>query len=728
MSIFIDEKRKVFHLQTEHTSYIMHVVCDKYLAHVYWGKRILTPNMDNSLIMGWSCFDVMVPQQEGMFSLDYISREYATANYGDYRMPSLTVEYEDGSRECPLIFHSYERIPGKHKLKGLPATYSLSDDDCETIDLILWDEVMQLYVHLYYTVFEGLDVITRSVVLENKGEHTISLCHVSSASVDFETSDWDLVTLPGAWGRERHVERMALRSGIQSIGSRRGASSHQMNPFLALVEPCATETTGTAYAMNLVYSGNFHGGVEVDQLGKSRMYLGLGDENFRWRLEAGKSFTAPEVVMVHTDEGLGEMSRIFHRLYRTRLIRGAYKEKERPILINNWEATYFDFDENKIVSLAKEASKLGIELLVLDDGWFGQRNDDTSSLGDWFVNEAKLPNGISGLAEKVRENGIEFGLWMEPEMISENSRLYQEHKDWCLQVKGRERSQCRHQLTLDLSRKDVCAYLINVLANLLNSAPISYVKWDMNRHMSNVGSLALPPEQQGEVAHRYMLGLYQIIDSLTLAFPDVLFESCSGGGGRFDPGMLYYMPQTWTSDDTDPIERLKIQYGTSMVYPISTMGAHVSAVPNHQSGRVTPLKTRGDVAMSGNFGYELDLSQFTDVEKDEVKQQIEQYKEIRGWLMKADMYRLRNPFEDNICSWMYLSEQKDQFFLVAVQIMAQVNYGPVRLKCQGLEPEAIYKNTETGISYSGGELMEIGIATWFHGDYQSQTWIFERQG
>ncbi len=724
MAVFIEEGN-IFHLQTKTTSYIMTVKYEKYLAHVYWGKKIRTPHIDNALLMRWSCFDVMEPiSGEGAvpFSLDYMAQEFPTEQWGDYRNPALRVEFEDGSRCCPLTYAGYEIKEGKAPLEGLPSVYVEDVNEAQTLEIYMKDETSGLFVTLRYCVMEEWDVITRSVEVENQGRETILCNEISSLSVDFEHSEFDMLRLPGAWGRERHIDRSRLHSGIQAITSRRGASSHQMNPFLGLLSPDATEDKGEVYGINLVYSGNFHAGVEVSQLGMSRLYMGVGDDDFSWRLKPGQQFTAPEVVMVYSGEGVGGMSRVFHRLYRKRLVRGKYRDGARPILTNNWEATYFDFDEDKIVDIAREAAALGIELMVLDDGWFGKRNSDNCSLGDWVANKEKLPSGLEGLADRIRECGLSFGLWFEPEMVSVDSDLYREHPDWCIHVTGRDRKECRNQLTLDLSRLDVCDYLIRTIGGILDCGKISYVKWDMNRHMSNLGSALLPPSRQREMPHRYMLGLYRVMEEITTAHPEVLFESCSGGGGRFDPGMLYYMPQTWTSDDTDPVERLFIQYGTSIAYPVSTMGAHVSAVPNHQSGRVTSLKMRGDVAMSGNFGYELDLTKFTPEEKEEVKRQIARYKDLRTFIQSAEMYRLASPFEGNIAAWNFVSEDGKEVFGAFFRIQSEVNPGIRRMKFCGLNDDASYRDVESGQIYRGDELMNIGLTVDLYGDYQSRTW------
>ncbi len=727
MGILYNEKEKVFHLQTKNTSYILKVLKDKYLAHVYWGKKINTPDMENALLKRWICFSAMPDNDDKTYSLEFVCQEYPTGCGTDYRIPAVSAVYDDGSRTTELIYDSYKIIKGKPQLCGLPATYVESDDEADTLEITLVDNVKNMKVVLMYTAYNEMDVITRSTRVINESNEKIVLEKIMSANVDFETADYDFITLPGAWGRERHIERNALRSGVQSIESRRGASSHQLNPYFALAGKNTGEDYGEVYAFNLVYSGNFTAGVEVDQIFKSRAWIGINDYDFSWTLESGEQFQSPEAVLVYSKDGFGDMSRTFHRLYRKRLVRGKYRDEARPILANNWEATYFDFNEEKIVGLAKEAADLGIELLVLDDGWFGKRNSDNCSLGDWYVNKEKLPCGIDGLAKKVNECGVKFGLWFEPEMVSPDSDLYREHPDWCIHVPGRKRTECRNQLTLDLSRKEVCDYIVETVSGILDTANVEYVKWDMNRHMSNLGSAGLSAHKQKEMPHRYMLGLYDVLERIVSKHPNVLFESCSGGGGRFDPGMLYYMPQTWTSDDTDAVERLYIQYGTSMAYPISAMGSHVSAVPNHQVGRVTSLKMRGDVAMSGNFGYELDLMKFTEEEKAEVKRQVEQYKDLRTFIQSGDMYRLKSPFEGNDTAWMFVSEDGNDIFAAYFRVLCEVNAGITRMKFTALEPDAEYEIVGEDKSYFGDELMNIGLVVDFWGDFNSRTWRLRKK-
>ena len=727
MSIQVNEENLVFHLRTSKTSYIMAVAKGKYLCHVYWGDRLnKEPDLNNGLILRNICFSANTENEDKSYSLDYACQEYPTGCNTDFRIPAISMEFNDGSRVLELKYDGYELIKGKQKLTGLPATYVEEESEADTINIILRDTVKSIKVILQYTAYNSLDVITRNVKVVNESGEPVRIDRIMSMNVDFEDSGYDMIELSGAWGRERHIERTPLRSGIQAIESRRGASSHQLNPFFALADKNADESTGRVYGFNFVYSGNFTAGAEVDQLFKTRVFMGINDYDFSWLLEAGEKFQAPETVMVYSGAGLGEMSRTYHKLYRTRLVRGKYRDEVRPILANNWEATYFDFNEEKIVGLAKEAAALGIELLVLDDGWFGRRNGDNCSLGDWYVNKEKLPSGIKGLAEKVNAEGVKFGLWFEPEMVSPDSDLYREHPDWCIHVNGRTRTECRSQLTLDLSRKEVCDYIINAVSGVLDEADIAYVKWDMNRHMTNLGSDGLPPERQKEMPHRYMLGLYRVMEAIVSSHPDVLFESCSGGGGRFDAGILYYMPQTWTSDDTDAIERLYIQYGTSLVYPVSAMGAHVSAVPNHQSGRVTDLKIRGDVAMSGNFGYELDLMKFSEEEKDIVRKQVETYKELRSFVPSADMYRLKSPFEGNDTAWQFISEDKNNVFAAYFRINSKVNPGITRLRLTALEPDALYELEGEDKAYGGDELINIGIIIDMWGDFQSRTFRLKR--
>ncbi|MFD2610941.1 alpha-galactosidase [Paenibacillus gansuensis] len=727
MAIHINKEQQLsFHLQSAGTSYILQIHPMGFLSHVYWGKRLNSADPSQILTYAQRCSFHPNPDVNDVMTLDTLPQEYPAYGTSDFRQPAYQVQLENGSTISELLYESHSIKQGKPALEGLPSTYVEQEEEAQTLEIVTVDKVTGLKVILSYTVFEQLDSITRSVRFVNEGQENLNILRALSANVDFYHKDFDLLHLAGAWAKERSVERRPLTTGTQSIESRRGSSSHQHNPFIALMSKGAGEEHGEVYGFSLVYSGNFLASVEVDAYDTSRVSMGLNPFDFNWLLEPGQSFQTPEAVMVYSDQGLGGMSRKYHKLYRTRLCRGLYRDEVRPVLVNNWEATYFDFTAEKIESIAESGRELGIELFVLDDGWFGKRDSDNSSLGDWIVDRKKLPNGLEDLVERVRNLEMQFGLWFEPEMVSPDSELYRAHPDWCLHVPDRRRTEGRNQLILDFSRQDVCDYITEALTKVLSSAPITYVKWDMNRNMTEIGSALLPAERQRETAHRYMLGLYRVLEDITSKFPHILFESCSGGGGRFDPGMLYYMPQTWTSDNTDAVSRLKIQYGTSIVYPISSMGAHVSAVPNHQVHRMTSLEMRGNVAMSGNFGYELDLTKFTDEEKQTVKAQVQMYKEIRSLVQQGDFYRLLSPFEGNQTAWMFVSEDQNEAFAAYFRVLAEPNDAIRRVRLKGLHPEKLYKLHGTEQVYSGSQLMYAGLVLpQLHGDYQSAVWRFE---
>ena len=728
MSINYNENFKTFHLRTKNTSYVLKVMETGHLSHLYWGRKLKADNLEYFVRRrGFGSFVADTDNISG-FQLELIPQEYPTFGATDLRSPSLEFQYEDGTSATDLRYKSHRIYEGKERLSGLPAVYVESEEEATSLEITLVDSLKNLEVILTYNVFENFDAITRSLKIVNNSDEKINIERVLSANVDFTTDEFDFIQLSGSWGRERHILRNPLRSGSQAIESRRGASSHAQNPFIALCSKDANEEYGDVYGFSLVYSGNFLANVEVDMYRNARAQIGINPFDFKWLLESKEEFQAPEVVLVYSSKGLNGMSQIYHNLYRKRLCRGNYRDKVRPILINNWEATYFDFNEVKINEIAKEASKLGMEIFVLDDGWFGNRNDDKSSLGDWFVNENKLKGGLSKLAKDINNMGLEFGLWFEPEMISPISKLYEKHPNWCIHIPGRTRSQARSQLILDLSRKEVCDYIIESVSKILESSNISYVKWDMNRNMTEVGSLGLTSERQRETAHRYILGLYRVMEEITSRFPNVLFESCSGGGGRFDPGILYYMPQTWTSDDTDAIERLKIQFGTSMVYPPISMGCHVSAVPNHQANRITPLETREVSAMAGNFGYELDITKLSEEEKEELKKQISLYKEIRETVQFGTLYRLKSPFNSNEVAWMMISEDKNEVVVSYVRQWALVNESFSNLKLTALDKDSEYEIIGEDIVLSGDELMYIGLnIPELYGDYVSKLWRLKRK-
>lgn len=727
MAIVYDASSKTFNLSTSKTSYVLKVLDSNHVAHVYWGKKIKAKNLDYVLrSKNWGSFLTNTDNIDD-FMLEMTPQEYPGYGSTDLRTPAVELQFSDGTSATDFRYESHNIYAGKNKLNNLPATYVEDENEAMTLELTLVDSLKNVKLILSYSVFEEFDAITRSVKIINESNEDVNINRVLSANVDFRDSDYELLQLSGAWARERHIIRKEIRSGSQSIESRRGSSSHAQNPFMALVRKDTTEQHGEVYGFSLIYSGNFLANVEVDMYENARAQIGINPFDFTWLLKSKEEFTAPEAVLVYSNEGLTGMSHIYNCLYGKRLCKGKYRDEVRPILINNWEATYFDFNETKIKEIAREATNLGMELFVLDDGWFGKRDDDNSSLGDWFVNEEKLKGGLNQLATEINEMGLQFGLWFEPEMVSPISELYKEHPDWCIHIPGRNRSEARRQLILDYSREDVCNYIIEKISEVLSSAPISYVKWDMNRNMSEIGSAKLPANRQREVAHRYILGLYKVLEEITTRFPDVLFESCSGGGGRFDPGMLYYMPQTWTSDNTDAIERLKIQFGTSMVYPNASIGCHVSAVPNHQVDRITPIETRGVVAMSGNFGYELDITKLPESEKEIIKEQVKLYKEIRETIQFGKCYRLSSPFENNDVAWMFISKDCEEIIVSFVRTLAKPNSKFISLKLVGLDESSKYEILGENIIVGGDELMNIGLnVPELKGDYQAKMWRLKK--
>lgn len=749
-SIRFDETRRCFQLDAGDMSYVFGLFRDSWPVHLYWGPRIRAYGGSHPVRLADRAFSANPDPTNRAFSLDTAPQEYPAFGNTDYRVPAVQIEMPDGSRMTDFRYAGHEIVDGKPMPKGIPATYCEADDEAKTLIVTLKDTLFPIEAKLFYTVFRGRSAMTRRVEIVSGMDAPVKLLRVLSMNVDFRDDRFRLIHLPGAWGRERDVVEKPLSFGIINLESRRGASSHQMNPFLALARPDATESHGDAYGFNLVWSGSFLGQIEVDGFHNTRVSLGINPFDFSWTLNPGETFATPETVMVHSAEGLGGMSRTFHRLYRERLCRGAWRDRERPMLINNWEATYFDFDAEKILSIVRAAKPLGIELMVLDDGWFGRRNDDRSSLGDWFVNLDKLPGGLKDLADRVVGEGLRFGLWFEPEMISADSDLYRAHPDWCLHVKDRRRSESRNQLVLDYSRADVREAIVGMLRGILGSAPIGYVKWDMNRHMTEVGSALLPPDRQREVGVRYMLGLYEVLEQITSEFPDILFESCSGGGGRFDPGMLYYMPQTWTSDNTDAVERLKIQYGTSLAYPAVSMGSHVSAVPNHQVGRLTGMPMRGDVAMAGNLGYELDVTRLPEEELADIRRQTALYAKIRPIVQFGDQYRLLSPFKDGRTAWLFVDDAKERAVAFYYKHASIAQEAFVQLKLDGLNPDASYRvemsefsrgwhgealnNAEPnggelpdGGVYGGDELMCVGLPIpMLAGDWRSCRILIEK--
>jgi alpha-galactosidase len=710
MPIIYNEKTREFHLYNQEISYIIKILDNDQPGQLYYGKR-LTHREDFSHLFEYAMRDMSPYAFEGnsTFSLENIKQEYPTFGCGDMRFPAYEIERENGSHVVEFVYKEHKIYNGKPKLEGLPATYVESDDEAQTLELVLEDTSINTRIVLLYTIYEAFPVIARSVRFECDSDEKITLLSAMSACVDLPDKDYEMIDLAGVWARERHVRRHKLDYGIQSIYSMRGCSSYQFNPFLALARENADEFQGQVYGFSLVYSGNFLAQTEVDNYDTARVLMGIHPNGFKWTLGKGESFQTPEMVMVYSEAGLNGMSQTFHKLYRTRLARGTWRDKVRPILINSWEAFYFDFDAPKLLGLADAAADLGMELFVLDDGWFGKRDDSTSSLGDWYPNEEKLKGTLKELAEKINAKGLKFGLWIEPEMTNKDSDLYRAHPDWLLAEQGKRICHSRTQYVLDFSKKEVREYIGDMLENLLAEVPVSYIKWDMNRTFSEVFSNGNDREYQGKVCHKYILGVYELYERLTSRFPHVLFESCASGGARFDPGMLYYAPQGWTSDDTDAIERLKIQYGTSMVYPVSCMGSHVSASPNHQTNRVTPLETRADVAYFGTFGYELDLLKLGEEDKAEIRRQIAFMKEKRDLIQKGTFYRLKSPFEGNEAAWMIVSEDQKKALVGYYRVMQPVNVGFKRLKLKGLKEDTCYKVSGYAYDCYGDELMQVGM-------------------
>lgn len=708
MSIVFDEKKKLFYLHSKRTSYIFGFL-NEHLVHIYWGSRLDTVPGADACVPHCSRPQALYncPERRDL-QKDTLPLEFSTFGNTDLRNPTVHIQYADGSTISEFEYVSHEILDGKPSLDGLPSTFA-GDSGVQTLAIRLSDKIKGVDILLYYSVFEDKDAIARHAEIVNRGTETIKILSCMSANVDFADCGYEVITLCGAVQRERYVQREAINFGNKIIESRRGASGHQRNPFIALVRKNTSENSGEVYAMNLIYSGNFIAGADVDCYSTTRVYMGINSFDFSWRLCTDEKFVSPEAVMVYSDSGIGGMSRIFHRLYRENLCRSKWALSERPVKINSWETALFDFNEDTLLALAQKGKRMGADMLVLDDGWFGRRNDDTTSLGDWSVNYEKLPGGLSSLADKLKAMDMKFGLWVEPEMVSEESALFKMHPDWCIHVPGRKKTYGRAQLVLDLSRREVCDYIVNTMTEILNSADISYIKWDMNRNMTDVGSSALPAERQRETAHRYILGLYYILDTVTAAFPDVLFESCAAGGGRFDGGMLYYMPQIWASDNSDACDRAKIQYGTSLVYPVCTMSAHVSRVPNVVNGRITPLKSRCDIAMMGQFGFEFDPAKLSDEEFEYCKNAVADFKKYRNIIHFGDMYRLSSPFETNIAAWQFVSQDKNEILLIVFNIMSEVN-GPFHiLKLEGLEKQAIYRDDESKLEFSGALLMQMGI-------------------
>lgn len=712
----IIKNNNTFHLQGRNISYIMAVDSFGNLIHIHYGRKLHDKDYDktNTKYVNWAAYD------ENNITLENTQQEYPSYGHTDLRNPAYTVKNVDGNSISQLKYKDYtikeNYIP---EIEGMPSLF-IENKSAQTLEITLEDKISGVEVVLSYSVFDDYDVILRNTRIHNISDSTIEIDSAYSANLDIAKGNYDLIYFSGGWGREREFCRSEIQQGAKiDISNARGGSGHTLNPFIMVSEHNADEDKGNVYGFSLIYSGNHSSMIECDQYGNIRVQQGINPFMFKWTLEKGESFVTPQCVMCYSENGIGGLSRELNDVYRTNLCRSKWADKDRPILINNWEATYFDFDEDKLLSIAKRAKEAGVELFVLDDGWFGTRNYDFSGLGDWTVNYDKLPSGIDGLAKKINDIGLKFGLWFEPEMVNPDSDLYRAHPDWAISVPNRISSLSRNQLILDLSRDDVCDYIITAVSDVLKSANIEYVKWDMNRPMTD-----MPYEGYN---HKYTLGFYKIMDAITGAFPNILFEGCSGGGGRFDAGVLAYMPQIWTSDNSDAAARLKIQYATSMGYPVSAISAHVTAVPNHQNGRITSLKMRADTAYAGVFGYELDITKMSDTELAEIKKQVETDKKLRTLMRTGDFYRILSPYETNYCSWEMVSKDKKEVFFYSAKIFSVANSHDIRIKLKGLDAEAKYMDTVTGEVYGGDELMYYGVEPKYDmHDFASYTMMLNR--
>ena len=707
MSIQVNASNRLFHLQTKHTSYVFHVIEDGSLGQLYYGPKI--PFKDDYANLNTreehDCTNTRT-DEDVEFQAELLKQEYAGLGKGDYRYPAFQITYPNGSRTSEFQYRDYELKDGKARLTGLPSTFADDSNDSQTLTVKLADGDLELQLH--YTVFADEDVIVRSTTFVNHGK-TVFLNRALSAQLDLPDANYDFIQFAGSWSRERHLHRSHLRPGTQSISSLRTASSHQENPFFMLARPHTDNNQGAVFGFNFVYSGNFLDSVEVDQFDTTRVLIGINPDEFGWKLNSGDSFQTPEVIFSYTDNGFNALSQQLGAFYAQHLINPHFAHQERPILINNWEATFMDFTEDKLMPIVERAKELGIEMFVLDDGWFGHRDDDRSSLGDWFVDEKKFNHGIAGFAKRVHDLDMKFGLWFEPEMISIDSKLYQTHPEWMIKTPGRGQTPGRHQFVLDMSRKEVVDYLFGLMSHIIQDAKLDYIKWDMNRNITEMYGADLPADQQLEFSHCYILGVYDLYDRLTKAFPDVLFESCASGGGRFDLGMMYYAPQAWCSDDTDAVERIKIQDGTSYGYTPSMWGAHVSAVPNDQVGRLTSIDMRAKVAYFGAFGYELDVTELSDEEQATIKQQVAFYKQYRKLFQFGTFYRLETPdTSDNVYGWETVSPDKQTAIGMRYQILNGANPAYIRYYFKGLDPERRYTVNDGSEVFSGAELMNAG--------------------
>ena len=703
MSIIYNIENKTFYLNNEKCTYAFHIGDGGYLHHLHFGRKIAEEDIRYlSQDLKTEFAPAYDPEQQ-YTSLDTMPQEYPIYGMGDFRETAVLIRTSFGSRITNFKYQSHKILVEKPKMTGMPSLRG-----GETLIVTLLDEENQLQLDLYYTIYEKQSAIVRRTVLINKGKEAVDVLKLNSFSMDMVRSDFDKICLQGGWAKERGVERTPLSHGIFEISSTRVSSSHHLNPFLALCDRRADEDYGEVYGFNLVYSGSYSMKTQVDQLGFTRIGGGINEKDFCWKLGKDERFETPEAVLVYSDKGINGMSQQFHRLYRDYLIPANHAYKKRPIVLNNWESTYFDFTEKTLCDLIEKAKGTGIDTFVLDDGWYGNRNSDTTGLGDWFVNTEKLRGGLKKVIEKCHECGMKFGLWFEPEMVSEDSDLYRTHPEWCIRMPNVTPCEGRHQLVLDFANPEVVKYIKKVVGNILSDNDISYVKWDMNRNITECYSMYLDAEHQQELMHRYILGVYDLAEYLTSSFPDVFFEGCSGGGGRFDPAMLYYFPQIWTSDNTDAVSRAYIQYGTSMCYPLSAMSGHVSICPNHQNGRITPIKSRMDMASFCSTGYELNLNALSQEEFDGIAEHICFYNSISDLILDGDLYRLLSPFEGNYFAEMVVSRDKKQAVFVLMKMAAKTNDCYPVVKFKGLDAHISYEIDGMG-TYSGSVLMNVGL-------------------
>ncbi|WP_353336386.1 alpha-galactosidase [Bifidobacterium psychraerophilum] len=715
-SVIVHEQSRQFHLTNDSISYIMRADDQGKLLNLYYGSAVRDRD-DFGYLVEYQHRSTATCRKEGdlLYSLEHLRQEYPEYGTGDYRRPAIIVTQPNGSKITDLQYASYAVSQGKPTFEHLPSTYANDDDEAATLDITLKDRLTGLIVVLHYTIFRDSPIIARSATITNRGTQNLVLDRAMSLSIDLPDCRYDMTDFVGAWARERHPQRHGLHTGIQAIESLRGASGHFANPTALFSRPETGESAGEAIGLAFEYSGDFDLHAEVDSFDVTRLQVGINDFNFSWQLAPEASFQTPEALIGYTSAGVNDLSHGFHDVVRNNIIRGPWKNRERPILINNWEATYFDFDEDKLVAIAQRAHDVGVELFVLDDGWFGARNNDKAGLGDWTPNADRLPNGLTSLARRINDLGMQFGLWFEPEMVNKDSDLFRAHPEWALHTPGRAMSHGRNEYVLNFADGAVVDNIYEQMYSLLSSANIAYIKWDMNRFISEGYDITRGAAHQGELFHRYIIGVYSLMERLLQAFPDLLIESCASGGGRFDMGMLYYSPQIWCSDDTDAVERVNIQYGTSVFYPLSSMGSHVSITPNHQTGRVTPLRTRSNVAMFGTFGYELDLGKLSDEEVMEVRSQVKLFQEYRGIIHRGDFYRLIAPYTNRKAAWMVVSDDRQRAIVGDYKMLLKPNSAYTRISLSGLEPRTVYRvectgpSTISGKQFSGDELMRIGL-------------------